>query len=91
MASSDFASASHRILMTLVSMDFKDRWIVEVHAETAAVKLLHHHFDPAWLQYYLRNVDLSPQVSGRAFWINQGHDVAFLSDEGGIPTTLRDA
>ncbi len=82
-AAGGFQRASNYLLLTVYSQDYKDRWICLANATTAELTLLHHHHDPAWVQFYLSNVDHSPTVTGRAFWTEDQQAVAFLSDENG--------
>ncbi|MCB1044921.1 MAG: prolyl oligopeptidase family serine peptidase [Acidobacteria bacterium] len=82
MAPGGFAKGSHELLVTVMTTDYKDRWIVLVNGDDGSYRVLHHHVDEAWLQYYLRTVDHSDTVTARAFWCDD-NEVAFLSDEQG--------
>lgn len=46
-------STNGRLALLLLSKDFKDRWLVEVDLDSAALKLIEHMHDPAWQSWDL--------------------------------------
>ncbi len=72
-----------QLLLTVFSADFKDRWIVLVNAETREMKVIDHHYDPAWVQYSLRNLDVPNEASGAAQWNAKGTGLYYISDKDG--------
>lgn len=73
----------NQLLVTVFSRDYKDRWIVLVDVPSMEQTVLYHHYDPAWVQYSLRNLDVPHGQSGSAHWSEDGTEIVFLSDKDG--------
>ncbi len=73
-----------QVLFTLFSRDFKDRWVVLVQADTLEMKVVDHQYDPAWVQYAIRNLEIPNEASGAAQWNAKGNGLYYISDKDGF-------
>ncbi len=76
-------SPQGQLLLTIYSLDYKDKWIVLVNPITQEWKLVHHHYDEAWIHSYPYSTPVKPYVNCEAFWKKDGQSILFLSDHSG--------
>ena len=78
-----FQPGGNQLLVTVISRDYKDRWIFLLDPKSLEPNLIDHQHDEAWLTYYNRNIGTDHFVSGAAFWRRDGKAVVWLSDVAG--------
>ena len=78
-----FQPGGTRFLVTVITDDYKDKWIVTLDPATMEWELVVHLHDPAWVQYFLRGSGTSHSVMGSAFWRQDGKKIMLVSDHSG--------
>lgn len=71
-----------KLLMTAYSRDWKDKWIFTVNPDDAAVELVDHHHDPAWVQIFMNGAGTTGR-SGAAWWAEDRKTIMWYSDQSG--------
>ena len=68
-------------LAMLRSVDNKDRWIVRIDRDTAALSTVHRLTDPAWINWNFNDFGVLPD--GRAWWLSEESGYSHLYVENG--------
>ncbi|MBS3895973.1 prolyl oligopeptidase family serine peptidase [Silanimonas sp.] len=68
-------------LAMLRSVDNKDRWIVRIDRESAALATVHRLTDPAWINWNFNDFGVLPD--GRAWWLSEESGFSHLYVEDG--------
>ncbi|CAM2066339.1 S9 family peptidase [Sulfidibacter corallicola] len=78
---SGFHPSDSHYLVTVFSRDWKDKWVLKVDPATMNKEVVYHQYDPAWIQFFMRNEGLDAWVGGAANWVPDGSRISWLSDE----------
>lgn len=79
-----FPAAKNLALVTVISQDYKDRWVVLYDIEAGELKLVDHHQDEAWVGMHPRSLGVAHYRDGAAWWYNPAEQgIAWLSDASG--------